>query len=507
MTQSMPISQIAPPFASWVGFIAMCIGMFMAILDIQIVATSLPEIQAALALRLDQISWIQTSYLIAEVIAIPLTGWLTRVLSLRGLFVIATSMFVLASMACASSVGFASLISARVIQGFAGGVLIPIVFSAGFLLFPGRGQTLATTIAGALAVLAPTIGPITGGWITSTYSWPWLFLINLGPGIAVVVVGFLILPRGETGLGELCKLDLASVILIAGALAAFEIGLKEAPHQGWASGFVLGLFLLAGTCGSVFVQRTPSRMSPMVDLRALADRDFALGCALSFVLGVGLYGAVYLMPVFLAYVRGHSALIIGETMLVTGAVQLIATPLVVGLERRVDARILTCLGFLMFAAGLSMSAYQTPRTDYDEMFWPQVVRGLAIMLCLLPPIRLALGHLSAERVPNASGLFNLMRNLGGAIGLALIDTIIFGRAEIHGRDLAARLARGDAAAFEFVGLPSLPVPVQVLPEKTQLAHRAVERAALTMAINEAWAMIGCMVLAGALFALATRKKA
>ena len=506
MTQDIPIRQPAPPLAGWVGFIAMCIGMFMAILDIQIVATSLPDIQEALAIRPDQMSWIQTSYLIAEVIAIPLTGWLTRVLSLRGLFVIATSVFVIASVACASSVGFASLVSARVVQGFAGGVLIPIVFSAGFLLFPGRGQTLATTIAGALAVLAPTIGPVAGGWITSTYSWPWLFLINVGPGIFAVAVGFLVLPRGEMRLGEARKLDLASLVLIAAALAALEIGLKEAPRQGWTSGVVLGLLLVAWTCGSAFVLRTLSRSSPVVDLRALADRDLALGCALSFVLGIGLYGSVYLMPVFLAYVRGHSALMIGETMLVTGAVQLISTPLVVGLERRLSARILTCFGFLMFAAGLAMSAFETPRSDYDELFWPQVVRGFAIMLCLLPPIRLALGHLPIERVPDASGLFNLMRNLGGAIGLALIDTVIFGRAEMHGRDLAARLSRGDAAAFDFVGLPSLPVPMHILPEKTQLVRRAVERAALTTAINEAWAMIACVVFAGVLLALATRKQ-
>ena len=193
-------AQPAPPIAAWIGFSAMCIGMFMAILDIQIVATSLPSIQEALAIRPDQMSWIQTSYLIAEVVAIPLTGWLTRVLSLRGLFVIFTAVFVIASAACAASTGFASLVTARVVQGFAGGVLIPIVFSAGFLLFPGRGQALATTIAGVLAVLAPTVGPIAGGWITSTYSWQWLFLINVVPGILAVVVGFLVLPRSEAKL-------------------------------------------------------------------------------------------------------------------------------------------------------------------------------------------------------------------------------------------------------------------------------------------------------------------
>jgi DHA2 family multidrug resistance protein len=180
--------------------------------------------------------------------------------------------------------------------------------------------------------------------------------------------------------------------------------------------------------------------------------------------------------------------------------------LVVWLERYVSARLLTALGFLLFAAGLAFSAFETPRSDYDEMFWPQVVRGVAIMFCLLPPIRLALGHLPIERVPDASALFNLMRNLGGAIGLALIDTLIFGRAEMHGRALAAKLADGDAVAFDFVGLPSLPMAMQVAPEKMQLVRRAVERAALTNAVNEAWAMIAALTALGVLIALATRQK-
>src|SRR6266702_2466548 len=202
MIQSPSTASPVPPLAAWIGFIAMCLGMFMAIHDIQIVATSLPAIQQALGFRPDQMSWIQTSYLIAEVIAIPLTGWLTRVLSLRGLFVTATTLFVIASAGCASSVGFASLVAGRVLQGFAGGVLIPIVFSAGFLLFSKRGETLATTIAGVLAVLAPTLGPITGGWITSTYSWHWLFLINIAPGMVAVFAGCRFLPRSEPSIGE-----------------------------------------------------------------------------------------------------------------------------------------------------------------------------------------------------------------------------------------------------------------------------------------------------------------
>ena len=169
--------------ATWLGYLAMCVGMFMAMLDIQIVASSLPEIQAGLAIPLDALGWVQTAYLIAEIIAIPLTGWLTQLLSLRGLFLAAIVGFTLASAGCAASTGFAALIAFRVVQGFCGGALIPAVFTAVFALFPERLHVRATTIAGAVAMLAPTLGPTLGGYITETYSWPWLFLVNIVPGI------------------------------------------------------------------------------------------------------------------------------------------------------------------------------------------------------------------------------------------------------------------------------------------------------------------------------------
>src|SRR3974390_2095882 len=193
--------------AVWIGFATMCVGMFMAILDVQVVATSLPTIRQALDIPDDQMSWIQTAYLIAEIISIPLTGPLTRILSMRWLFTIAVSSFTLASIACAASRDFSSLITFRVLQGFSGGTLIPVVFSAIFLLFPVRLQPVATMIGGVLAVLAPTVGPIVGGWITDTYSWPWLFLINVVPGIFAALVALLSLPKERPSFDRLRHLD------------------------------------------------------------------------------------------------------------------------------------------------------------------------------------------------------------------------------------------------------------------------------------------------------------
>jgi DHA2 family multidrug resistance protein len=480
----------------------MCLGMFMAILDVQVVATSLPTIQRALATPAEQMSWIQTAYLIAEVIAIPLTGFLTRWLSMRLLFVVGVTLFTASSAGCAASGDFAQLILLRVVQGSSGGVLIPAVFSAVFLLFPMRRQAAATTLAGMLAVLAPTVGPIVGGWITETYSWRWLFLINVAPGIVAAAGAALLLPREGATRGLWRTLDVAALGALAIGLAALEIGLKEAPGRGWSSPYVLGLLALSAVSLMGFARRVLGREAPIIDLRTLADRNFAVGSLLSFVLGVGLFGSVYLMPVFLAFVRGHQALRIGEIMLVTGAAQLITAPLAVMLERRMDARLLSGFGFALFGVGLAMSARQTGATDFDAMLLPQVVRGSAIMFCLLPPTRLALGQLPAERVPDASGLFNLMRNLGGAIGLAMIDTVIYGRLPHHAAAIVARLQAGDRAIAKDVGIPLDLFDAHphgpLVSTTAAILEPMIRKLAMVQAINEAWAFVAVLTFAALL---------
>ena len=331
-------AQPAPPIAAWIGFIAMCIGMFMAILDIQIVATSLPSIQEALAIRPDQMSWIQTSYLIAEVIAIPLTGWLTRVLSLRGLFVIFTSCFCHCVRCLRLQHGFRIPRDRARCSGIC-----------------GRRSDTDRLLRGLPALSGPRSGarhdhcrcacrsgsdrrPVAGGWITSTYSWQWLFLINVVPGILAVVVWLPgVAARRAHGSDEVAPLGprLAHPCCRgAGRARDRTEGSAHARldirHRARSLSAGTRVWRRVCPCGPCRARRQSSIFA------LLADRDFALGCALSFILGMGLYGSVYLMPVFLAYVRDHGALRIGEIMLVTGAAQLIAAPMVVWLEQRVS---------------------------------------------------------------------------------------------------------------------------------------------------------------------------
>ena len=492
--------QETPGLATWLGFILMCVGMFMAILDIQVVATSLPTIQEALGITPDAMSWVQTAYLIAEIIAIPLTGLLTRVFSLRWLFVGAVSIFTAASLGCAMSGSFHMLLAFRVLQGFFGGLLITVVISAVFLLFPARLHAVATTIGGVVAVLAPTIGPVVGGFITNTWSWPWLFLINIVPGIIAALMTPSLLPKQRMNLIELDKLDLLALMLLAVSLASLELGLKEAPKGGWLSSNCIALLVLSGSCLTLLIQRLLASPHPILRLGSFQRRSFTLGCVSSFCLGIGLFGSVYLMPVFLAFVRQHDAFEIGKIMLVTGVAQLIAAPLVTALDGKVDARLLTSFGFALFSAGLAASAFQPASADYQEMFWPQVVRGVGIMFCLLPPTRIALGDLPQAEVADASGLFNLMRNLGGAIGIALIDTIIYGRVGLHAQAFRDRLMAGDTAAAKAIGLAPelLRNRPRGVSEEAAIAYvrPLVEKASLALCVNEAWALLAGVALLG-----------
>jgi DHA2 family multidrug resistance protein len=470
----------------WLGFGALCIGMFMAVLDIQIVVTSLSEIERALKIGADRMSWVQTAYLIAEVIAIPLTGLLMRVLSMRWLVTGAVAMFTLASIGCAASSGFADLIAFRVLQGLAGGVLIPVVFSAVFLLFErGLEQTVATTLAGVIAVLAPVLGPIGGGLITENLSWHWLFLINVFPGCLTILLAVACLPPEPVRLRLLAGLDWLSLLFIALSLGCLEIGLKEAPDRGWISPTVIGLIVFS----AAFMTITVLRKQPVVDFGLLKDRNLAFGSAMSFVLGIGLYGSVYLLPVFLAFVRHLGPIEVGLVLLVTGISQLIAAPISVLLDQRFNARFLSFAGFAAFAAGLAMSGFETRNSDFNDLFWAQVVRGSAIALCILPVTRFAIGLLPREAVSEASGLYNLSRNLGGAIGIALIDTVLFGRGAEYAGRITDLLKSDPAAAAQVLSLSPGELPDPEDPMGILGIMETIQETSTTLAINDAWLML------------------
>lgn len=409
----------------WAGFLAMVFGIFMAVLDIQIVASSLQQIQAGLAATRDEITWVQTAYLVAEVVVIPLSGWLGRALSTRYLFVLSCGGFTLMSLLCALAWNLPSMIVFRALQGLFGGAMIPSVFAVIYTLFPPRLQPAMTIVVGLVVTVAPTAGPVLGGYLTEMVSWKALFLINLLPGVLVSLLTGAFLHVDEPDWGLLKRIDFRGIVYIIVFLGSLQFVLEEGVREEWfESGEIVLFSLIAAASGIAMFYRELTIDHPIVDLWAFRNRNFAVGCAFSFVLGTGLYTIIYLMPVYLASVKGLNSLQIGQYVMVTGMFQFASAFVAGPMAKVMDSRLMLALGLTGYGLGSWLNGNLTHDAGYWEFFWPQALRGFSLMFCFLPINSLALGTLPQEEVKNASGLYNLMRNLGGAIGLAVANTLM-----------------------------------------------------------------------------------
>jgi DHA2 family multidrug resistance protein len=482
-----------------VAFMAMVFGMFMAILDIQIVSASLAEIQAGLSASADEVAWVQTSYLIAEVVMIPLSGFLSRVLSTRVMFAVSAAGFTLMSFMCAASTSIEQMIFWRACQGFIGGGMIPTVFASAYTIFPRDRQPIIAPIIGLVATLAPTIGPTIGGYLTDLYSWHWLFLINIVPGVIVTAVTWTLVDFDDPDWSLLDRFDWWGLAGMAAFLGALEYFLEEGPLKGWFDEPAIVWAAAISASGAVlFFWRAFTAPQPIVDLTAFDNRNFWTGSLFSSILGIGLYGLTYLYPVYLARVRGYSALMIGETMFVTGACMFLAAPVVGRLMTRVDPRLMIAVGFLGFSLGTLQASFVTKDWDFYELLVPQVLRGFSLMLCMVPINNLSLGTLPPERIKNASGLFNLMRNLGGAVGLALINTLMNHRMDLHLTRLREKVVWGRPVAEET--LAKITGALSNLGSDAPLAATAklaalVRREAMVMSIGDVfYALTGLFLL-------------
>ncbi len=416
----------------FVAFIAMVFGMFMAILDIQIVSASLSEIQAGLSASPDEITWVQTSYLIAEVIMIPLSGFLSRALGTRTLFATAAAGFTISSFMCGLSTSLEEMIFWRVIQGFIGGGMIPSVFASAYLIFPRSRMGLITPMIGLVVTLAPTIGPTVGGYLTEHFSWHWLFFINIIPGILVTVAALALIDFDEPDLSLFDNFDWTGFLSMAAFLGALQYILEEGPRNDWFDDQAVVIFSLISAIGAVvFFWRVLTASHPIVDLRAFQNRNYAVGSLFNFIVGTALYGLTYLYPVYLAQIRGYNALMIGETMFVTGMTMFFTAPLVGRMVGRVDPRYIMMTGFISFGIGTWWFSHVTHDWDFWELFWPQIFRGFGLMMSMIPINNVSLGTLPPERVKDASAVFNLTRNLGGAVGLASLNTLLTDRTDLH----------------------------------------------------------------------------
>ncbi len=381
------------------------------------------QIQAGLSASQDEVTWVQTSYLVAEVIMIPLSGFLSRMLSTRIIFTISAAGFTAMSLMCSTASSIDDMIVWRALQGFIGGGMIPTVFASAYTIFPRSKMPIVAPIIGLVATLAPTIGPTVGGYLTDLFSWHWLFLVNIPPGIMVTVAAWMLIDFDKPDWSLLPRFDWTGLIAMAGFLGAMEYALEEGPSKDWLeSQPVAAAIVVSVVSAVVFFWRAFNAPQPIVDMSAFRDRNFWTGCMLSSVMGVGLYGLTYIYPVYLAAVRGYTPLMIGETMFVTGVCMFLTAPISGKLMTKIDPRKMIALGFAGFAFGAYLASKITSDWDFYELLVPQIFRGVSMMLCMVPINNLALGTMPPAMMKNASGIFNLTRNLGGAVGLAIINT-------------------------------------------------------------------------------------
>src|SRR6202045_4098339 len=379
------------------AFLIMVFGMFMSILDIQVVSASLSEIHDGILASSAEVSWVQTAYLIAEVIAIPLSGFLSRALGTRILFAISAAGFTVASFLCGFASSIEQMILWRAIQGFLGAGMIPTVFASAYTVFPRSKFYIVGPIIGLVATLAPTIGPTVGGIITDWMSWHWLFFINIVPGIGITVGVLALVDFDQPNFQLLDHFDWFGLIAMAGFLGALEYVLEEGPQYEWLQDTSVAVCATVCAVSAIaFFYRVLTVEEPIVDIRAFADRNFGIGCLISFCIGIGLYGLTHMYPRYLAEVRGYSALMIGETMFVSGITMFLTAPIVGRLMLKVDLRLIIATGLVIFALGSYQMTWITREDDFYELLLPQILRGIGMMFAMVPTNNIALATLSPD---------------------------------------------------------------------------------------------------------------
>jgi MFS transporter, DHA2 family, multidrug resistance protein len=502
-----PIDPSALPNSrKYLIFAIMAFGQFMALIDIQIVAASLNNVQAGLSAGPDEISWIQTGYLMAELVMIPFSAFLAQALSTRWLFALSAGLFTLSSALCGAAWDIQSMVLFRILQGFVGGAMVPTVFATGYALFVGKQRAMIPAILGMVSVLAPTLGPTVGGWLTDAIGWRSIFYVNILPGAAVTVLALTFIKVDRPNLSMLKKIDYSHLIAMAVFLGGLEYVLEEGPRHDWfGDPSILTAAWLSLVAFGLFLERSFRSGGPIVVLTPFRRPTFVFACVFNLVIGFGLYSSTYLVPVFLGRVRGYSALQIGTTVFVVGITQVLSTIIAARLSQSADPRKVITAGLILFAISLWLASFVTVDWGFGAWLAPQMLRGFAVMLCIVPSVGLALNGFAQVELRYASGLFNLMRNLGGAIGIAVVNTWLADNTRIQAARMGETLGQAGRHAPDVIAQLAARIgqsggdPAQALLTAQGLMARVVGRYAVTSAFDEvfrtmAWLFVAALVM-------------
>lgn len=498
---------------SWVAVIGSTLGAFMAVINIQIVNASLADIQGAIGAGIDDGGWISTAYLVAEIVVIPLTGWLSRVCSIR-IYLLANAILFLAfSVACAFAQNLQEMIVLRAFQGFCGGVLIPVAFTITITLLPKAKQPIGFALFALSATFAPAIGPTIGGYLTENWAWQYIFYVNLVPGALMVAMLWGSLERTPMQLSLLRQGDWAGITTMAIGLGALQTVLEEGNKDDWfGSPFIVRLSLIAAVSLSLFLWIELRSERPLLNLKLLARWNFGFAILASFLLGIALYGAVFILPVYLARIQGYNAEQIGMVLAWTGLPQLVLIPLVPRLMQRFDLRMIVAIGFALFAASNFMNIEMTATYASDQLFWPNTVRAFGQALVMVPLSAIATAGIEQENAGSASALFNTIRNLGGAAGIAMLQTFLTKREQFHSNVLVQSVSLFEQSTRARIDRLTGYFLVHGISDRSAATHQAivaiarvVQKQAYIMAFSDMFYLLGAALVAALGASLMLRK--
>ncbi len=493
-----------PTRRDWIAVMSVMLGAFMAVLDIQITNSSLKDIQGALSATLEEGSWISTSYLVAEIIMIPLTAWLVQLLSARRLAVWVSAGFLVSSLLCSMAWNLESMILFRALQGFTGGALIPLAFTLTLIKLPEHHRAKGMAMFAMTATFAPSIGPTLGGWLTENWGWEYIFYINIPPGL-VMIAGLMYGLEKKAAHWELLKsTDYAGIVTLGVGLGCLQVFLEEGHRKDWLeSNLIVALGSIALVSLITFVILQFSKAHPLINLRILGNRNFGLSSIASLGMGVGLYGSIYLLPLYLAQIQGYNALQIGEVIMWMGVPQLFLIPLVPQLMKVIPPKLLCALGFCLFGVASFGSGVLNPDFAGEQFNHIQIIRALGQPMIMVTISLIATAYIQQQDAGSASSLFNILRNLGGAIGIALLATLLDARTKVY---------------FDYLREAVVPSNPQVAERLAQLAERLgndnaalgklseiTHQQALIMAYNDAFHFVGIGLAVSMVAVLLTRK--
>ncbi|MEO8275415.1 MAG: DHA2 family efflux MFS transporter permease subunit [Thermoanaerobaculia bacterium] len=414
-----------PDVNPWLVAIAVMTSTFMVVLDTTVVNVSLPYISGSLSATVDETTWALTSYLAANAIVLPLTGWLGELMGRKRLLMSAVVGFTIASFLCGLAVTLPMLVLFRVIQGLTGGVMQPLSQAVLLEAFPPQDRGKAMGFWGLGVVVAPILGPVLGGWLTDHLSWRWVFYINIPVGIAALVMIQLFLFDPPYLKRIRTRIDSWGILLMALAIGTLQIALDKGQEEDWfASRMISWMLVIAVVATAALIVRELTTEHPVVDLTVFKERTFATGVVLMTLLGFVLYGSLVLLPVLLQTLMGYPPIAAGITLAPRGLGSFIAMPLVGLVTFRVDPRKLLAAGFLMTAATMFSFSHLTLDAGYWNLFWPQFWQGAALGLVFVPLTTISMDAISRQAMGNATSLFNLTRNVGGSIGIAIVQTLL-----------------------------------------------------------------------------------